>query len=316
MGVEVIVGTTRVEVIEVHPTIPSPPGPAGPQGVKGDPGGWVSASPIGNDVSLNTLTTPGTYFRGSSTGTTTALNYPVDGWAGWIEVVANGTSVMQRATSIYSSAGASAIMNNMWYRANVAGTWQQWTPIATPNLGYGQPNGSVISAVGGEYTDLSATNGAVKWVKTSGVGNTGWTVAFGDTGWRDITGLINTGLDLHDAAGSCRIRRKEDQVEFMARLKPKAGGTLEGVQRGLPVTVIPAIPVGFATRDYTSHGSLSLGTTLGGHVHSMTDRSVLTAQVQTTLVTGNWATTDGFNVSARWTTSSAWPTTLPGTPTT
>lgn len=317
MGVEVIVGTTRVEVIEVHPTVPSPPGPAGPQGVKGDPGGWVNASPIGTDVNLNTLTTAGTYVRTSSVGATLALNYPTNEWAGWIEVISNGTSAIQRATSIYSQAGAAPTMNNMWYRANVGGTWQQWTPISTPNLGYGQPNGSVIAAVGGEYTDLNATNGAVKWVKTVGVGNTGWVVSVGDTGWRDISGtsMLHEGIVMHSAAPTCKLRRIGDQVQFVARLAPKAGGTLEGTPRATALNLLTGLPAGFIAKDYVSQGSLSLGTLLMGHVHTMAALGNLTAQGHNSLVTGNWAASDGINVTATWTTNNAWPTSLPGTAT-
>lgn len=47
--------------------------------------------------------------------------------------------------------------------------------------GSGMPNGVVAAPVGVRYTDTAATNGAVQWVKTSGTGNTGWRVLYGDT---------------------------------------------------------------------------------------------------------------------------------------
>lgn len=37
MGIELVVGESRSEIIEVHPTAPSPPGPRGIQGPPGDP---------------------------------------------------------------------------------------------------------------------------------------------------------------------------------------------------------------------------------------------------------------------------------------
>lgn len=52
--------------------------------------------------------------------------------------------------------------------------------------GTGSPEGVVTASVGTRYTDTAATTGAILWVKTTGTGNTGWKVAYGDTGWRDI----------------------------------------------------------------------------------------------------------------------------------
>lgn len=106
-----------------------PIGPVGPIGPKGDPGGWVTASLIANDVNLNTLTTPGTYYRNTSVGTTAALNYPKDGWAGWVEVVGYVTSVLQRATSFTSAAGTAPTQRNVWFRTYVGGSWAPWARI-------------------------------------------------------------------------------------------------------------------------------------------------------------------------------------------
>lgn len=52
--------------------------------------------------------------------------------------------------------------------------------------GTGSPEGVVTAAVGAEYIDTDATNGAIKWIKTSGAGNTGWKTSYSDTGWRKI----------------------------------------------------------------------------------------------------------------------------------
>jgi hypothetical protein len=46
------------------------------------------------------------------------------------------------------------------------------------------PNGVVTAPAGTYYTDTAGTNGAWRWLKTSGTGNTGWTVIYGDTGER------------------------------------------------------------------------------------------------------------------------------------
>lgn len=105
-----------------------PVGPVGPIGPKGDPGGWVVSSLLLDATNLNTLTTPGLYFRATSVNTTTALNYPADGWAGWIEVTAygSGSSVMQRATAIYTNSGVGVTYRTTWVRTCHGGTWQSW----------------------------------------------------------------------------------------------------------------------------------------------------------------------------------------------
>ena len=50
--------------------------------------------------------------------------------------------------------------------------------------GRGMPNGTVTAPVGTTYVDEAVTNGALKWIKKTGTGNTGWEVLIGDTGWK------------------------------------------------------------------------------------------------------------------------------------
>ena len=52
--------------------------------------------------------------------------------------------------------------------------------------GTGMPNGRVTAPIGTTYVDTAVTNGALKWIKQSGSGNTGWKVLIGDTGWRKL----------------------------------------------------------------------------------------------------------------------------------
>lgn len=72
--------------------------------------------------------------------------------------------------------------------------------------GTGMPNGSVTAPIGTTYVDMNVTNGALKWIKRTGTGNTGWQVFTGDTGWRT--------LPLEQKRGTARlqIRRINDQV--------------------------------------------------------------------------------------------------------
>lgn len=80
---------------------------------------------------LNTLTTTGVYIQGSSAGTTTALGYPVDGFAGEVTVTAqsSGAMVMQRATYFL---GTSTLFGS-WIRTRYSNTWSPWIPI---DVGY------------------------------------------------------------------------------------------------------------------------------------------------------------------------------------
>lgn len=72
--------------------------------------------------------------------------------------------------------------------------------------GTGMPNGRVTAPIGTTYVDMNVTNGALKWIKRTGTGNTGWQVFTGDTGWRT--------LPLEQKRGTARlqIRRINDQV--------------------------------------------------------------------------------------------------------
>lgn len=72
--------------------------------------------------------------------------------------------------------------------------------------GTGMPNGVVTAEIGTTYVDTNNTNGALKWIKTTNGGNTGWRVFTGDTGWRTLP-LINK-------RGNARlqVRRINDEI--------------------------------------------------------------------------------------------------------
>ena len=72
--------------------------------------------------------------------------------------------------------------------------------------GTGMPNGKVSAPRGTTYVDMETTNGALKWIKTTDGGNTGWQVFTGDTGWRTLP-LVNK-------RGNARlqIRRINDEI--------------------------------------------------------------------------------------------------------
>ena len=83
---------------------------------------------------------------------------------------------------------------------------------ASPTIsGTGSPEGVVTAAVGTYYTDTAITNGAMRWAKKTGAGNTGWKVVDGDTGKRWITATMLSGW----TCAWANIVRKNDVVEVI-----------------------------------------------------------------------------------------------------
>ena len=54
-------------------------------------------------------------------------------------------------------------------------------------VGEGFPEGKVVAPIGTIYVDTQVTNGALRWIKKSGSGNTGWVILSGDTGLKEVT---------------------------------------------------------------------------------------------------------------------------------
>lgn len=74
--------------------------------------------------------------------------------------------------------------------------------------GRGMPNGVVTAPVGTTYVDEAVTNGALKWIKKSGTGNTGWEVLIGDTGWKILPSVSKLGNSF------VKIRRVNNIVSY------------------------------------------------------------------------------------------------------
>ena len=74
--------------------------------------------------------------------------------------------------------------------------------------GTGMPNGKITAPIGTTYVDTAVTNGALKWIKQSGNGNTGWKVLIGDTGWRTLKSVSRVGNSF------IKIRRVNNLVSY------------------------------------------------------------------------------------------------------
>ena len=160
--------------------------------------------------------------------------------------------------------------------------------------GTGSPEGKITAPVGSVYTDTVATNGAIRWVKTSGTGNTGWQVEYGDTGLRDISNL------LLNATGPVSIRR----IGSTVYLNVKGITPASTLNSGAPF--LDALPVGFRPMERRDFANMS-------NIREGVSRSMF--QFPTGAM-GVWvpSTSDKYFFQHSWLTTNAWPTSLPGTP--
>lgn len=164
--------------------------------------------------------------------------------------------------------------------------------------GIGSPEGEVEAPVGTIYTDTAATNGAIRWIKSSGTGNTGWAVEYGDTGWRDVKPASYT--------GSLDVRRVGEMV--MVRL-----GSLAPPGDVVLPTVVN-LTVGFQSAGRVI-GAISRLNSLGTQGRLWIEGGL----VRVVPGTGS-KIDDPFTPSHQYTgiviypTNNPWPTALPGTP--
>ena len=75
-------------------------------------------------------------------------------------------------------------------------------------MGNGIPEGKVEGTLGQTYVDMNRTNGALKWIKRTPSGNTGWAVLYGDTGWKTLQSVSKLGNSY------VQVRRVNNQVEY------------------------------------------------------------------------------------------------------
>ena len=152
--------------------------------------------------------------------------------------------------------------------------------------GTGMPEGVVTANPGTYYTDSAGTNGAWRWLKKTGTGNTGWTVESGDTGLRSVGSLLINGASV---AGSLTVRRINNLIFWNAQaLKGSVGAVMASIT-GFRATSYATIGPGQTATFYCSTGTNIL-VREGGNAES-----VVYGQI-------NGAPT-----------ADAWPTTLPGT---
>ena len=175
--------------------------------------------------------------------------------------------------------------------------------------GTGQPNGRVSAPPGSTYTDTAVTCGAVKWIKMWGTSNTGWTVLYGDTGWRDIKSLLDP---FWDSTSNLQLRRINKTV-YLRSSGLKVGDNPTGA-RSANKQILPGkdgMPLGFRNSGWgTAHALVNIGSIQLGAIYSYRAAHDLT--IRGVPGTGNWTKGDSCAFNLSYVTENDWPTVLPG----
>lgn len=180
---------------------------------------------------------------------------------------------------------------------------ESFSPISK---GTGSPEGKVAAPVGSIYTDTAATNGAVRWIKTSGTGTTGWSVEYGDTGWR----VLPKPPEISE--GSIHVRRINNQTIISLNV---VGLPAIGTAPFLTVAGPGYIPAGFRPKNYGDRPTAVIQGIYAQYVgivnvHQQSQIYYKSLPGKSDIGTGVAA---GSGELA-YVSEPTWPTTLPGTP--
>lgn len=276
-----------------------------PKGTKGDKGNKGDAA----TVLVGTVTT-GTAASVTNTGTQTdaILNFVLPKGQ-------DGVGIPQTL----SLSGNILTLSNGGGNVTLPTTSGTGTPTNKYEIhGTGMPNGRITAPVGTTYVDTAVTNGALKWIKRQGNGNTGWEVLTGDTGWRTLNIVSKLG------SSYVKVRRKNDTVMYQFGglqwgwfgIVRRGGAGYQqqpsDKERNVFIIGLNSIPVGFRSEFsliggiYNDKGTPYGTWYLGGVGDSNMLRFQFTDPVPTDKDIGD------IRVSAiSYLTSEQWPTTLP-----
>ena len=116
----------------------------------------------------------------------------------------DGVGVPQKLTL----SGNTLILSDGGGSVTLPETSQNSSTSSSELIGTGMPNGKVEGKLGQTYVDTAKTNGALKWIKRTPSGNTGWAVLDGDTGWKTLNSTSKLG------ASYVKARRINDIVQL------------------------------------------------------------------------------------------------------
>ena len=148
-------------------------GPIGPQGVQGERGQDGQAGPKGERGEQGQVGPTGPQGPIGLTGPKGA-----DGVGVPQKLTLNGN------TLVLSDGGGSVTLPEISQNSSTS---------SSELIGEGMPNGKVNGTIGQTYVDTKKTNGALKWIKRTPSGNTGWAVLDGDTGWKTLNSTSKLG---------------------------------------------------------------------------------------------------------------------------
>ena len=101
----------------------------------------------------------------------------------------DGVGIPQKLTL----SGNTLILSDGGGSVNLPTSSQNASTSSSELTGTGMPNGKVEGTLGQTYVDTAKTNGALKWIKRTPSGNTGWAVLDGDTGWKTLNSASKLG---------------------------------------------------------------------------------------------------------------------------
>ena len=179
--------------------VPGPQGPAGdpgPRGADGLQGPAGETGPRGADGLPGPAGPTGPAGPAGPVGLTGPKGADGVGIPQKISIAGNVVTLSDGGGSITLPAAAAAPSGN-------TGQVSQYEIHGT-----GMPNGKVEGKLGQTYVDTAKTNGALKWIKRTPSGNTGWAVLDGDTGWKTLNSTSKLG------ASYVKARRINDIVQL------------------------------------------------------------------------------------------------------
>ena len=163
-------------------------GPIGPQGVQGERGQDGQAGPKGERGEQGQVGPTGPQGPIGLTGPKGA----------------DGVGIPQKLTL----SGNTLILSDGGGSVTLPESSNNSTTSSSELIGEGMPNGKVNGTIGQTYVDTKKTNGALKWIKRTPSGNTGWAVLDGDTGWKTLNSTSKLG------ASYVKARRINDIVQL------------------------------------------------------------------------------------------------------
>ena len=181
--------------------------------------------------------------------------------------------------------------------------------------GTGSPEGRITAEIGTTYVDVNVTNGALKWIKESGNGNTGWKVLIGDTGWRTLNTVSKLGNSF------VKIRRVNNLVSYQfgglewgwfGIIRRSGKGFVGQSQKGARVITPDGIPTGFRSENsligniFDDKGEIYGIWYLGGKYDSNFMHFTFSNNIPTDRDIGDIRVS-----SISYLTDDPWPTTLP-----